>query len=478
MKSDKPKKAKAPPKRTGAAKRVSAKAPRKPETASAAPVKRPAPRKRTAKSKVVASESATPAPQAKQPRKSSASSSAPVKRRRTLAVPPILLEGDLPSVPLPSGPGERYALGSPGRPTLAPEPTELPEAYGTERLMLVARDPHWLYAHWDMTAAQLRAHNAESRDGHLVVRVYQDEAADRPLFEQHVHPESRNWFLHVASGGTKYVAQLGCYRHSGHWQEIATSSATVTPPDVLSEDTSVRFETIPVEVPFSMLLQVVKAAVAEHVPLVEAIQELRAAGHVELPELPEPQAKQIESIRRPAAPVPHWTPQQERALAAVINIDEVRRVWMGSLEITELVRRQLEHELASQAAAEFAAAAQPEAAPPGGVFSISSPFGGEEQRRSFWFNVNAELIIYGRTEPDATVTIGGRRIRLRADGTFSFRFALPDGSYHLPVQAVSADGDDARQAQLHFRRATDYRGDVGRHPQDANLKTPQPENVT
>ena len=32
----------------------------------------------------------------------------------------------------------------------------------------------------------------------------------------------------------------------------------------------------------------------------------------------------------------------------------------------------------------------------------------------------------GATEPDAAVTIGGRKIQLRKDGTFSFRFALPD----------------------------------------------------
>ena len=33
-----------------------------------------------------------------------------------------------------------------------------------------------------------------------------------------------------------------------------------------------------------------------------------------------------------------WTPAQERALAKVIRLDSERRVWVGSLEITELVR--------------------------------------------------------------------------------------------------------------------------------------------
>ena len=109
---------------------------------------------------------------------------------------------------------------------------------------------------------------------------------------------------------------------------------------------------------------------------------------------------------------------------------------------------------------------------------MSSAFGGAyERRKSFWFNVNAELIIYGATEPDAEVTIGGRVIKLRPDGTFSYRFSLPDGKYELPAVAISADKTDGRAAELYFERATEYRGDVGQHPQDSRLKPPLVENV-
>jgi hypothetical protein len=390
---------------------------------------------------------------------------APVSRKK-LAVPSILLEGDAPPAPRQSGPGERYVIGTTEIVSLESDTAELPESYGTERLLLVARDPHWLYAHWDLTGEQLREHNAASRDKHLVVRVFLNQATGKPVVEQHVHPESRNWFLHVGRGGAKYVAQLGYHDRKGAWNTVATSAATFTPPDVLSDDTSVRFETIPIEVPFKKLLALVKDAVAEHMPLVEVIQQLREAGYPELPAF----SGGSESISQ-------WTPEQERALAQIISIDEVRRVWMGSLEITELLRRSLEREISSQAAAAFARGELAGAGELGGVFSVSSPFGGAEQRKGFWFNVNAELIIYGATEPDAAVTIGGRKIQLRPDGSFSFRFALPDGNYDLPVQATSADSTDSRRAKLHFRRASDYRGDVGTHPQDAKLKTPRVENV-
>jgi hypothetical protein len=61
-----------------------------------------------------------------------------------------------------------------------------------------------------------------------------------------------------------------------------------------------------------------------------------------------------------------------------------------------------------------------------------------------WFWVNAELIVYGATEPDASVTFQGKPIELRPDGTFSMRFALPDGVQVMPIRATSADRIDDR----------------------------------
>ena len=78
---------------------------------------------------------------------------------------------------------------------------------------------------------------------------------------------------------------------------------------------------------------------------------------------------------------------------------------------------------------------------------ISSPLGPHEQlQRGFWLNVNAELIVYGATEPDALVTIGGQPIQLR-----------PDGIHGLAVAAASVRGEH-RQARLEFRRTTTYEG--------------------
>jgi hypothetical protein len=369
-------------------------------------------------------------------------------RRKKIEIPSILLEGDQPAPPSVSGPGQKYALG-PVPPSQRFETTEaeLPDGYGTRQLFLTARDPHWLYAHWDLTRDQQARCNTRSADGHLVLRVYPHKIEGHPINEIHVHPESRHWFAHVERAGDSYAAELGYYSSVGKWVRVAVSAATVTPPDAVSPEGSAEFATIPFEFPFAKLMEIIKAAVHENLPLAQALEELRRQGHPDLP-------------RVTSRPHSAWTPQQEQALAKIINIDDVRRVWMGSLEITELIRRRLAHEISSL-----------------GVSSLSSPFGGIPQSKGFWFNVNAELIIYGATEPTARVTLGGHEIKLRPDGSFSYRFALPDGKYDLPAVAVSTDGTEARAADLKFSRATDYLGDVGAHPQDPSLKAPLPENV-
>jgi hypothetical protein len=68
----------------------------------------------------------------------------------------------------------------------------------------------------------------------------------------------------------------------------------------------------------------------------------------------------------------------------------------------------------------------------------------EAKGRSFRLWVATELILYGGTEPDARVTVQGKEVKLRPDGTFSLRFALPDGKIELPVTAASADGIEER----------------------------------
>lgn len=74
--------------------------------------------------------------------------------------------------------------------------------------------------------------------------------------------------------------------------------------------------------------------------------------------------------------------------------------------------------------------------------------------RDFHFEINAELIVYGQTEPNAKVTLQGEPVQLRPDGSFTVRFSLPDSRQIIPAVAASPDGVEERTIVLAVERNT------------------------
>ncbi len=140
---------------------------------------------------------------------------------------------------------------------------------------------------------------------------------------------------------------------------MAVSSGTVTPPDAVSRDEEAEFATIPFEFPFARLMQIIEDAVHDNISLAQAIEELRRAGHPDLPRFT------AASLANPGPrPTSIWTPQQEQALAKVIYIDQTRRIWMGSLEITELIRRRLSQDMSRPRSTRLGSQVSASPAPP------------------------------------------------------------------------------------------------------------------
>lgn len=121
--------------------------------------------------------------------------------------------------------------------------------------------------------------------------------------------------------------------------------------------------------------------------------------------------------------IPNWEFDKVYALSGGFTFDS----GSGSIELRELIERALGAEIGSGAP---------------GSMAVMSPGAEVIRGRGFWFRVGAELIVYGATEPDAKVTVQGRPIELRPDGTFSLRFALPDGVQVIPAKAEAGDGEE------------------------------------
>ncbi len=80
------------------------------------------------------------------------------------------------------------------------------------------------------------------------------------------------------------------------------------------------------------------------------------------------------------------------------------------------------------------------------------------------FNVDAELIVHGITDPRAHVTLKGEPVKLESDGTFSVRLNLPDRRQVLPVVASSSDGVEQQTIVLAVERNTKTMEPIIREP--------------
>src|SRR6185295_14674315 len=96
----------------------------------------------------------------------------PARPEPKFELPRILFEGDEPvAPPLTSGPGHKYALGTTVSSQQPERPQTLPQRLGSGNLTLAARDPHSLFAHWDLSMDQQRGYLAEVASRHLSVRL-------------------------------------------------------------------------------------------------------------------------------------------------------------------------------------------------------------------------------------------------------------------------------------------------------------------
>ncbi len=374
-------------------------------------------------------------------------------------IPPILFEGDQSTKFAETAPAQKFALGVLPKADIPKQPEpKLPDAYGTGNLLLAARDPHNLFAHWDLTKEQQHHYNSLSADGHLTLRAYAHAYSNQPAAEVAVDAESRHLFLNVERAATSYVGELGYYQSDQTWKTIATSAPATTPPDSPSQDSSVTFST---PQPRTGKPAVAESPQSAIIPVSTLRWPFESEASTEDGPIPPPGIDLQEAddappfVKRGARK--KWSTRQEQLLAEMIRVSLERREWLSSAEIARLIEHNVE-----------LPAEIPSPVLPGALVNISSPMGEQPGPRGFWFNVNAELIIYGATEPSAQVTIAGQPIHLRPDGTFSCHFALPDGDYAVTAIALSPENEQ-RQAAMNFSRHTNYSSDAGAHPQNLSL---------
>lgn len=324
---------------------------------------------------------------------------------------------------------------------------ELPDSYGTEKLFLTARDPHWLHSYWDFTNHQMHEMRSWSCDHQIKLRVYRGEPGSGLLQEElTVHGESRNYNLHVGMPQNQFYAEIGFYDKNGTFQVRSRSLPAKTPAARVSDHGDVRFVTIPFRLSFRDLYELVKKYFRDADELLDVLYRLQIEGY---------------SFPFDYDRAAHDIPDRQ-LLGQMFGTELLQRIRMGSEELSVWLQKRMIEQTSS------------------GLFAPSSRMisAREDATNPFWFNVNAELIVYGMTERNANVVFDGKKIPLNPDGSFRFHFALPDGAYMTPITATSENEEHVREVHLHFQRNSRHKGEVGKAEQGTDLPMPPPGTAT
>ncbi|MGH8008791.1 MAG: DUF4912 domain-containing protein, partial [Candidatus Binatia bacterium] len=114
---------------------------------------------------------------------------------------------------------------------------ELPWTYNDNCLVLLARDPYWLYSYWDFSAEQISAAHARlgAKDAQLVLRLFDVTAIDFDganawsKIDVELTPFTTSWYIPVARPDASYCVEVGYRAANGHFAVLGRSNVVATP---------------------------------------------------------------------------------------------------------------------------------------------------------------------------------------------------------------------------------------------------------
>jgi hypothetical protein len=109
-----------------------------------------------------------------------------------------------------------------------------------------------------------------------------------------------------------------------------------------------------------------------------------------------------------------------------------------SREVREWIESRLQHTLGSPMRTRFGIGAE-------GIRPIRNQLG---------FTVDAEMVVFGAAAPASHVTIAGKPLPLKSDGSFLVCMPLPERRQVIPVVASSWDGSEEQTVILAIERNT------------------------
>ncbi len=324
----------------------------------------------------------------------------------------------------------------------------LPSGYGESRIVLMPRDPQWAYAYWDTPNShkeELRHQGGER----LALRFYDvtdvnlDHQAPHSMQQFDCDELAREWYMQIPVSDRDYQVDIGYLTSDGRWLVLARSNAVRVPPVYPSDWSEDHFMTVSWDdnLQGKTLLTLVDPRHQQAQPAGLHEQMYALSQTAESQRLAGSLFGSMQHVPGSMAP-----PISSYGLASGMGMAGVSGGVVPTLSgVSGFIPSGYPGPtLSCISGLTFS----------GVGFSASMP---PIRPRQFWLVADAELIVYGATEPDATVTISGMPIQLSDDGTFRFQMSFPDGLIEYPIMAVAADGEQNRSIHMTFERRTPHR---------------------
>ena len=327
---------------------------------------------------------------------------------------------------------------------------DLPSGYGDSRIVLLPRDPQWAYAYWDIPIEhknELRHHGGQQ----LALRIYDvtdinlDYQSPHSIQEYPIDEMAREWYVPIPVSDRSYAIDIGYRCGDGRWLVLARSLSVDIPPVYPSDWIEDVFITVPWEE------ELIDRTFVELIPPSYKTAEDRVAGT----------ADATGTAQTTGNSNTEQTAIYERIFGTTAATESLRI--SGSL-YGSMQQSPLESVSSFVFPSGVGMWAQPttfgmnmSGVGMSGVGMSGMGMDSSDRQRQFWLIADAELIVYGATEPDAAVSIGGRQIKLNPDGTFRFQMSFQDGNIDYPIVAVAKDGEQQRSVHMTFDRSTPSR---------------------
>jgi len=343
---------------------------------------------------------------------------------------------------------------------------ELPSYNNTTRITLIGKDPFWLYAYWEIAESSIEDVKRQlggNLDGaKFVVRMYDVTYKDfngfnaNHWFDIEVGRYSNNWYISLWNDNVSYCAEIGVLHNSGRFFPMARSNFVHTP----RSGSSNKYEEIWMDLSQEQEFSAAQATAKDNENKAGGAQSLGVkydtAGRFSYSSVSK-RRKLYLSEADLRAYYSKFSPLLRERLFSRISSKRIYKYLYSSMSANEWRDVLYFRKLAGTNFGRKVMIGASEFAYLGGSENIqggSSEFVQPDKKRKFFFEIGTELIVYGRTEPDAEVMLGDKKVDLRPDGTFSMRFALPDGKINLPFAATSSDKVETRKIETTVTRDT------------------------